>query len=170
MVIGNPDTFALVVDVVKQWNNDNSFNNGIIFLCIDGVLMPNHLVNATLNTDLYVLLDYLEHVKENEDVYEMDKRAAFEYIYKLRFPEEYDLDNDYSYDVSPYSLSDHGYYVFAVKGKSKVRLLGAKLQYLIEEGMHVLDGIDIAETYILMGELQDMITQLKEYREMIIKE
>lgn len=163
MIIGNPDTFALIVDVVRHWNNDNHFNNGVLCLCIDGVLMPNYLVNATLNTDLYVLLDYLENVKENVDVFQMDKREAFEHIYKLRFPEDYDLDNDYSYDVSPYSLSDQGYYVFAVKNGEKVRFLGAKLQYVIEEGVHVLEGIDIEETYITVKELHAIVGLLKDY-------
>lgn len=163
MIIGNPSTFALCVDVVSQWNSDNHFNNGVLCLCLGGVFFPNNLVNATLNTDLYKLIGQLENVKEDADIFAMDRASAFKSIYKLRFPEDYDIDNDYSYDISPYSLSDNSYYVFALKHEGRVRILGAKLRYIIEEGIHDLNEIDIAETYILVTELHEIVEQLKEY-------
>lgn len=163
MIIGDPSTFALCVDVVRQWNDDNHFNNGVLCLCVGGTFLPNNLVNATLNTDLYELIGQLENVKEDADIFAMDRDSAFKSIYKLRFPEDYDIDNDYSYDISPYSLSDNSYYVFAVMHEGRIRILGAKLRYIIEEGIHDLNEIDIAETYILVTELHEIVEQLKEY-------
>lgn len=30
MILGNPDKFAIIMEVVSEWNMDQSFNNGIL--------------------------------------------------------------------------------------------------------------------------------------------
>lgn len=36
MVIGNPDIFTIMFDVIDDWNYDKAFNNGLLFMSIDG--------------------------------------------------------------------------------------------------------------------------------------
>lgn len=35
MVLGNPAQFAVIFDVVNEWNIDSSFNNGILIFSVD---------------------------------------------------------------------------------------------------------------------------------------
>ena len=48
---------------------------------------------------------------------------AFIKIYNLRFPEDWDVDEDYRFDISPVAFSDNNCLIFAVSNGSMVRVL-----------------------------------------------
>ena len=54
MIIGNPYTFSIIIDIVDEWNIDKSFNNGLLFIGVNGVLIPDKILNATLNVEIPV--------------------------------------------------------------------------------------------------------------------
>ncbi len=164
MIIGKPYSFALFIDVVKDWNLDNSFNNGILFININQTIFPNKLIDATLNTELCELIDNFEHIKENNDLFMMEKNKAFECIYKLTFPDNYDIDNDYSYNVTPFALWDNDYFVFMVSSGKKIRILSSELTYSKEKSVHDLIGIEVIETFISVDELQDIVQELRAFQ------
>lgn len=56
MIIGNPYTFSIIIDIVDEWNIDKSFNNGLLFIGVNGVLIPDKILNATLNVEIPVLI------------------------------------------------------------------------------------------------------------------
>lgn len=164
MIVGEPSLFSIFVDVVKEWNCDNSFNNGLLFVNINETIFPNKVIEATLNTELCELIQNFENVKENIDIFLMEKDKAFEYIYKLTFPDDYDVDNDYSYNVTPFVLWDNNYFVFMVRNGNEIRILASELQYIIEESVHNLQELKVEETYISVEKLQDMIEKLKSFQ------
>lgn len=51
-------------------------------------------------------------------------------------------------------------YVFAVGNGKEVRIMAAKLNYNTEAFRHELDNLDISETFIELGDLNQMISQL----------
>ena len=164
MIVGEPNLFSIFVEVVGEWNCDNSFNNGLLFVNINETIFPDKIIEATLNTELCELIQNFENVKENMDIFSMEKDKAFEYIYKLTFPDSYDVDNDYSYNVTPFVLWDNNYFVFMVSNRNKIRILASKLQYIIEESVHNLQELEVEETYISVEKLQGMIKKLKSFQ------
>ena len=164
MIIGDPYVFSIFIDTVEEWNCDNSFNNGLLFMSINGTLFPKEILSATLSTELYELIKNLENIKENIDIFQMGKEEAFAYIYKLTFPNDYDVDNDYSYNITPFVLWDNNYFVFMVSNGHETRILASKLQYMMEESVHNLNQLEIVETYISIEEVQEMIEKLKSFK------
>lgn len=164
MIIGEPNLFSIFIDVVEEWNYDRSFNNGLLFVDINGTIFPNKIIEATLNTELYELIQNLENIKENTDVFFMGKEEAFVYIYKLVFPDDYDVDNDYSYNVTPFVLWDNNYFVFMVSNGHEIRILASELQYINEESVHNLHKLEVVEAYISVERLQAMTKRLKSFQ------
>lgn len=168
MVIGNPYKFSIMVDVVDEWNMDKTFNNGLLFMGIDGKLIMPEISTSTLNCELFQLIDNLKNPQINENVFQMEKKEAFTYIYNLTYPTDLNTDNDYSYTITPNEFEDNNSFVFMVSNGEKIRILAAsELQYIKEEGTHNLQDIDVAETYILKDELEKIIEKLSKFERMI---
>lgn len=77
MVIGNPYKFSIMVDVVDEWNMDKTFNNGLLFMGIDGKLIMPEISTSTLNCELFQLIDNLKNPQINENVFQMEKKLEF---------------------------------------------------------------------------------------------
>ena len=64
---------------------------------------------------------------------------AFIKIYNLRFPEDWDMDEDYRFDISPVAFSDNNCLIFAVSNGSMVRVLAtSNLEYIKAESRYDL--------------------------------
>lgn len=163
MVLGNPYDFAVILDVVDKWNSKKtySFYNGILAFCIGGEIFPNKMVNATLGSEVPNLVDQFSQIPVNKKLFEMGKEEAFLKIHHITFPEDVDMDNDYSYDITPVCFGDINCYVFAVSNGQQVRILASGLEYSLEEGTHKMDNIEIAEAYIGVNEITEVISKLK---------
>ena len=168
MVVGNPDIFSVMFDVVDEWNNDTTFNNGLLFMSIDGKIFLNELTTATLNVELPQLIENLKNPAENKEVFHMEKKEAFTYIYGLTFPSDWDTDNDYRYDITPNEFGDRNCYVFMVSSEDKIRILAASgLQYIKEESTHNLQNINVTETYFSKEGLERMVEKLSMFEQQI---
>ena len=139
---------------------DDTFCNGVLLFCIDGVLFPNEIITATLKCEIPPLEDLLSHVALNDSIYNMEKEAAFKEMYNRTFPEDMDVDNDYRYFISPPSLADDGCFAFAVTNSTHVRILAARLRYSVELSQYLFDGIEIKEAIISLSELNQMVNAL----------
>lgn len=163
MIIGDPYKFSIITSGIKEWNIDDAFCNGILLFCVDGNLFPKEIVTATLKCELRILKEKLMNLTVNEELYNMQKDKAFIQIYNLTFPEDYEVDNDYRFDISPLSLADNNCYVFAVSNGECVRILADKLNYIIEESSHDLNDISVSEAFVTISELEKMIEKLDSY-------
>lgn len=159
MLIGNPCYFSILANVVKEWNLDESFRNGVLFFYIGGVLFPKEILNATLNCEIPQLKVKISNIAISKEIYDMEKEKAFIAMYDITFP-DWDIENDYRYDISPSSFSDAGYYVFAVSNTKQIRIMAAKLNYILEESTHNLNNLEISETFITGDELNNIIHEL----------
>ena len=121
MVIGNPYKFSIMVDVVDEWNMDNTFNNGLLFMGIDGRLFLSKITNTALNAELFQLIKNLKRSKKNEEIFKMEKEQAFVYIYNLTYPTDWNTDNDYTYTITPYEFEDNNSFVFMVSNGERIR-------------------------------------------------
>ena len=169
MIIGDPFKFAIFVQRIPEWNYDHSFESGVIMLCIDGKLFPvDEVVNATLVVDVRWLKDNLLNIGTSKDLYFAERKDAYKQIHEITYPSNWEEDesvmNDYHFLISPPSLSDIHCIIFAVRYEKMVRIMGAKLRYIIEEGRSDLSNLDIYETYITEDELNDIISKLKIYQ------
>lgn len=168
MIVGNPNVFSIMFDVVDEWNNDTTFNNGLLFMSIDGKIFLSELTTATLNVELPQLIENLKSPAENKEIFHMEKKDAFTYIYGLTFPSDWDMDNDYSYDITPNEFGDRNCYVFMVSNRDKIRILAAsELQYIKEESTHDLQDINVVEAYISKEELERMAEKLNMFEQQI---
>ena len=67
------------------------------------------------------------------------------------------------YDISPWEFLDNDYFIFMVSDEAQVRILSARLEYIIEESCHNLEEMDVIDTYISNAELGKAVEQLKEF-------
>ena len=91
----------------------------------------------------------------------MKKEEAFEQIYNVTFPEDFNLPNDYQFDITPLSFLDDSCYVFAVSNGIEVRILAARLEYIKELSRHMLKNASITETFITVQEVKEIAENLK---------
>lgn len=148
MIIGDPYSFAILAKKINSWNTDSTFNNGILLFYVNGELYPKEIINTTLSSELYNVNQAFDNIKINTELYYAEKNIAYKKIYDITYPENWDLDNDYSYDITPQSFSDQNYYIFAVSNGKKIRILASKLDYDFEISRHNFININISEIYI----------------------
>ncbi len=163
MLFGNPDKFAFLIERVPEWESD-SFINGIMYVYLNGKMYPDTLRTTTLNTDLDFLFNSTMpnfQPKVNADLYRMSTADLFKKLCEITFPEDYDIENDYSYQVPLQEIEDSGYYFFVVAYKNNVRILAGK--YFNE------DIIFDDENEINISEFENVRDKLFEYYENEIK-
>ncbi len=165
MVLGDPDRFAVIFEIVDEWNIDSSFNNGILMFSVDGKVYPrNEIMNATLNFELPNLKRCMSDICVNEQIFGLSKYEAFINIYNLRFPKDRDVDGDYRYDISPVVFSDNNCLVFAVSNGDMMRVLAASdLEYIKAESRHDLKNIEVNETYITIVKWNEILLKLSDF-------
>ena len=171
MILGNPYDFAVILDVVDKWNKADSYSfyNGILAFYIDGEIFPNKMVNATLGSEVPNLVKQFSQVPVNEKLFDMSKEDAFLKIHQITFPEDIDVDNDYSYEITPNCFGDINCCVFAVSNGQQVRVLASGLEYSLEEGRHELDNIEIMEAIVSADDMAEVISKLKTWNTQLIK-
>lgn len=161
MIIGNPYEFSIILDIVKEWNIDTSFCNGILFFSIAGELYPKEVFTSTLNYEIPILIDKLKNITIDNNIYNMKKEEAYISIYNITFPEDIRKENDYKYDISPQEFADSDYFVFAVSNGKDIRILAAKLKYISADSRHELENINVSEAYIEYRKLNEIILALE---------
>ena len=146
MLIGNPDKFAFLLEIVPEWCSDN-FVQGILNVYVNGVQYPDNLRTTTLNADIHWLLDETSPLvcpQINKKLYALETRELFNRLCDLTFPETETVDNDYSYVIPLQEISDAGYYLFIVASENEVRIIIGKhsetyrLTFIDEVTMDVL--------------------------------
>jgi len=128
MLIGNPDHFALMLEIVPEWCSDN-FVQGIFYVYVNGVLYPDTLRTTTLNSEIYWLLEDNSpfiNPQIDKELYNLEARELFNEVRKVTFPETETVDNNYSYRVPLDELSDAGFYFFIVASEKEVRIMVGK--------------------------------------------
>ena len=160
MILGDPYKFAILIDPVESWNTDDTFCNGLLFLCVNGNIYPKGIETATLQHEIELLKDNLSKLATDKRLYDLPPQQAFVEIYNITFPENVDIDNDYRFDINPTSLADNDCFVFAVSDGANVRILASKLDYEPENSRHKLQGISVDEAIISVAELKEIISSL----------
>ena len=163
MILGNPYSFSIFINTIKEWNIGNEFCNGVLLFCVDGEFFPKRIVTATLKCEIQPLKEKLMNLAEDEILYNMQKDKAFARIYDITFPEDTSISNDYRFDISPEILADDNCFIFAVRNGAKVRIMAAKLNYNKIESRHEIRNVDISETFIPIDELNGIIAKLDIY-------
>lgn len=163
MILGNPYSFSVFINTIKEWNLDDEFCNGVLLFCVDGEFFPKRIVTATLKCEIQPLKEKLMSLVKDEILYNMPKDKAFAKIYNITFPEDTSINNDYRFDISPESFADDNCFIFAVSNGEKVRIMAAKLNYNKKESRHEIRRANINETFISINELDEIVTKLDIY-------
>ena len=162
MTIGNPDKFAIIADVVKEWS-DTYWYNGVFFFCINGELFPKEILNVTFNSEVWKLKELFQKILIrpliNNKLFDMEKEKAIIEMFRI-FPADWSIDDCQYYYISPTTLGDFGYYTFMVSNDEQIRVLATKVSYIIDEGVYDLDNLAISETFITNGELEEIFLGL----------
>ena len=143
MLVGNPDKLAFLIERVPEWEADDVYKNGLLFLFINGRMYPKQLRTTTLSTELFVLLDEnspLMNPVINNELYELNSNELFQFISQLTYPADYDKDNDYSYLIDFHEINDSGYSVFIISNDQNIKVLIGKW---LEDIIVFIDEIEI---------------------------
>ena len=128
MLIGNPDNFALMLEIVPEWCSDN-FVQGIFYVYVNGVIYPDTLRTTTLNSEIYGLLEdnspFL-NPQIDKELYNLEADELFKEICNITFPKTETADNNYSYSIPLVELSNAGVYLFIVASENEVKIIIGK--------------------------------------------
>jgi len=158
MLIGNPDKFAFLLEIVPEWSAD-SFANGLFFIFFNGVQYPSELRTTTINVDLYALLSEdspFIRPQDDDALFSLNTPELFNILWERTFPEE--DDNDYRFLVPLHEMSDAGFVLFIVSSGEKVRLL-------LGRGKGTEKATFIDETAIERTEHMGVLQQLQDYHQ-----
>lgn len=157
MLIGNPDKFAFLIEVVPEWSTDR-FANGLFYIYLNGVQYPNEVRTTTINVELYELLSKdSPFIRPQDDaLFSLNTPELFNILWERTFPEE--GNNDYRFLVPLHEMSDAGFVLFVVSSGEKVRLL-------LGRGKGTEKGTFIDETTIERTEHTGILQQLQDYRQ-----
>lgn len=176
MIYGDPNKFAILMDVVPDWTLDNSYKNGLFHFIIDGKFFPDSAGVATLSGDISCLSEDNALLSPPEDnaLFNMDKSLAFPFMLKVMLPALLepdsdipdDFETDYKYQASTYNLEDESCYVFAVGSEGKIRILGAKTSYLSgnsQDGYEWknYDDLNVYEAILLKEDIYKIVNDVK---------
>jgi hypothetical protein len=163
VIIGDPYRFSVLFDRVEEWNEIENVNNGFFALCLDGKIFPKYMINAIIETSLHDVLSVLKAIPEDGDMFCLETEVCFKTIYDKVFPDDYDADNDYRYLLSPYALTDENCFIFILKNRDKVRIMGAELKYDIENSTHIFDDAEISVVELTENDIQQIIDKIEVY-------
>ena len=161
MIIGDSYKFAILSGEINEWNIDDAFCNGVLFLCVNGDIYPKEVVTATLRCEMEYLKQKLRNITTDKRLYILPPQQAFAEIYDITFPEDTQNDNNDCFNITPAALSDCNCFVFAVRDEINIRILASKLTYETENSRHKLESITISETFLTAGELEEVIAGLE---------
>lgn len=103
----------------------------------------------------------MSNIGVNEQIFGLPPNEAFITIYNLRFPEDWDVDEDCRFDISPEVFSDNNCLIFAVSNGSMIRILAtSNLEYIKPESRYNLKNIEVSETYITIEEWNEILMKL----------
>lgn len=148
MLLGDPYKFAIDFEKVETWNVDDTFCNGILMFFLNGEIFPKQVITTPLNYERIHLKNCWKNIVIDTKLFHMPKLEAFKKIHDFIFPENTDADNDYRFDITPSSFEEDSCHIYAVSDGHKVRILGAKLQYIREISKYDLKNLSVSETVI----------------------
>ena len=91
----------------------------------------------------------------------MKKREAFEHIYNISYPEDWDEDTDFQYEITPLTFEEDNCDVFAVSDGEQVRILATKCPHSKDTMRPIFKNATIKETFVSIQELKEMAKALK---------
>lgn len=140
MLIGEPYKFCFLIERIPEWENE-SFKNGMMFVCVEDSIYPDNVRTTTLNSELYSLTDmngaFMNPVIE-PDTYLFTENELFQHIMRVTYPEDDELDNDYRYEWEFHEINDAGYRFFSVSDGSKVKILVCRVNP-VEEVLNIIE-------------------------------
>ncbi len=171
MVIGDPNKFSFIIDIVEDWSS-NGFVAGFFYITISGEIFPRELVNTTLNSDLYLFFNNKESSLLTHpvdiDLFKKNKVDAYKAMYYLTYPQDTDCVNNYIYSCQLKEIEDFDYYIFSVSDGESIRILGAKIDdNILNDELTDLEEI-IHEVYLSKKEINSLTYRLKGYYEKYI--
>lgn len=130
MLAGNPDTFAILVERVTEWDTEGC-TGGLMHFYIDGKVYPRKPRVTPLNTELPHLFaesgSAFVRPKVSRKLYELNGKKLFRMLRRMRYPSYYgddkEADEDYRFDVTLDQAAHARYHVFVVTDGQNVRLL-----------------------------------------------
>ncbi|GHT94856.1 hypothetical protein AGMMS49545_16810 [Betaproteobacteria bacterium] len=124
MIFGDPDKFAILFDIVEEWNDDLSlWKNGVFFIYVDGIIIPSTLNTFELRTTLAVFNTLEADMFYGNKIY-LPKNDLIEMIrgYSVGCDEPFDknyfielLNKRVIWEISGCELEDQKYFVFVIK-------------------------------------------------------
>lgn len=170
MVIGDPYRLAFIVERMPIWEPQNdSFRNGIMFLCVSGEVYPKDVRTTTFFSELPDILgegSALMNVAVDRELYAMPSDELLAYLENITYPEDIDTDNEYRFIVPFTEISDRGFDVFIVSDGENVRVLVGQdvNRRLSPNGFIINDGYELAgETQITLHELESIRGALADF-------
>ncbi|MDM1408404.1 Imm42 family immunity protein [Myroides sp. DF42-4-2] len=158
MVIGDPNKFAIIIDMVPEWNITKSFKMGVFLYVLKANIFPKEIDTVTLSSDLYYFFERtpsaLLNIPKDEKLFQMELYEAYKFMLDT-FCSASSTKNNKNFCFTSLSIRDYNYEFFAVSNGVDIRILKGKIgiDYCISE----VEDIILPKEYIdnLVIELRD---------------
>lgn len=156
MLIGNPDKFAFLLEIVPEWSDD-TFINGMLYVFINGAQYPKTLRTTTLSDDIYYLVDNSSfiHPKINDELFSLDAKTLFKKLCEITFPSAMEDNNDFDYLIPLTELSSEKYQIYIVSSKMSIKILVG--HYINNDQIYFDDEVlmDLEEFEVIKQKMQN---------------
>ena len=82
IMLGDPNKFSILIDVIKEWNLDDAFLNGVLLISVDAEIFPKEIIVATLRCEVPWLKTSLKNIPIDKRLFNIPKQSAFAEIFK----------------------------------------------------------------------------------------
>ena len=77
MILGNPDKFAVLTEIIEEWNIDDTFWNGLLLFWVNCELYPKETITTTLRCEVLILKEQLIRLATSKYLYGLPALQAF---------------------------------------------------------------------------------------------
>lgn len=162
MLLGDPYKFAIIMETIKEGDMvDDFWHNGVLLFCVDGAIFPKRILTAPLVSEIDSLKENLEKIAVNDRIFDMKKKDAFEYIYNISYPENWDENTDFQYEITPLTFPEDNCDVFAFSDGNQVRILAAKCPRNKNTMRPTFKNVTIKEAFISVQEMKEIAKALE---------
>ncbi len=143
MIIGNPDKFAFLIEIIPEWEDDY-FKNGIMFVSVNGEIYPKEVRTTTFNSELPDILGehspFINPVSDSE-LYNHCQPELTKCLADITFPQNIEYDNDYRFLIPFHEINDSGYSFFIISNDRSIKIIVSKW---VNDNIEFIDETEIS--------------------------
>jgi hypothetical protein len=160
MILGDISEIAVLYEIIEEWSDD-TWKNGLFNIIIDNKYVMKEIIASTINSELNALSFRLGRIREDSELFFLEKEKAFIEMYLRIHPENIESESDYSYSITPNEFLD--YHILSVSYEGKTRFIFGKIIFDAKGyTFSNIEKIEIEEAIVSNTAIEKLIEKINE--------